>query len=287
MKVLCIAIGILVALCAQSQDLIVTNEGDSLNCTITKVEKENLLFRFTYRDEERYTLLPKSEIGKFKYNYFRPSDKSKNTASRLINDYRLLVNAGTSKRTSDISVNKIDGYTDYFQKLSTGYCVGGDIQLFFSNYLGIGLKSSAHLSSNSIRRIVISNENESSVSGPLENNILILFLGPSLNSRLYYNNRKNALHFGLGLGQTYFTDKSIVVERKTATGKSIGTFAEIGVEMKLSNSFGLGFQVTGFWGKIDELNIADSYKTETLTLNKNNAEPLNRIDFSIFLRFSN
>ena len=43
-----------------AQDLVVTDEGDTLNCKITKIKGDFVHFTFKYGDEVRNTLLNKS-----------------------------------------------------------------------------------------------------------------------------------------------------------------------------------------------------------------------------------
>jgi hypothetical protein len=79
-----------------AQDLIVTNEGDSLNCKITKIKSENVFFTFKYKDEIRNTLLPINQVKYHQYNYFQqsevPSDIVKN--KEIYPRFRASINGG-------------------------------------------------------------------------------------------------------------------------------------------------------------------------------------------------
>ena len=55
----------------QAQDLIVTQEGDSLNCRITQIDLSGLLrFLFKHKGEIRSTLLPLKQVRSYQYAYY-------------------------------------------------------------------------------------------------------------------------------------------------------------------------------------------------------------------------
>jgi len=64
---------IFIANSVYSQDLIVTNDGDSVNCKITKVETDNIYFTFKHNDEIRNTLLPISNVKIHQFNFYQTS----------------------------------------------------------------------------------------------------------------------------------------------------------------------------------------------------------------------
>ncbi len=57
-----------------AQDLIVTNEGDSINCKITGVKADNIYFTFKYNNEIRHTLLPKSGVKEHRFDFYKTSE---------------------------------------------------------------------------------------------------------------------------------------------------------------------------------------------------------------------
>ena len=60
-----------------SQDLIVTANGDSINCKITKVKSDNIYFTFRHKDEIRNTLLPLEKVSYHVANFFQNSELPK------------------------------------------------------------------------------------------------------------------------------------------------------------------------------------------------------------------
>ena len=57
-----------------AQDLILTNQGDSINCKITKVKTDNIYFTFKHKDEFRSTLLPLADIVTHQFNFYQTGE---------------------------------------------------------------------------------------------------------------------------------------------------------------------------------------------------------------------
>lgn len=60
----------------QAQDLIVTTDGDSIHCKITKTTKEYVHFTFKHNDQIRNTLLSVDQIAAKEKDYFEESELS-------------------------------------------------------------------------------------------------------------------------------------------------------------------------------------------------------------------
>jgi len=60
-----VILALIISVDVLSQDLIVTNDNDSLNCKITKIKSDFIHFTFMYNDEVRNTLLSVSSIKRY------------------------------------------------------------------------------------------------------------------------------------------------------------------------------------------------------------------------------
>src|SRR5690606_33726394 len=126
-NILAIATLLISSLSLQAQDLIITNEGDSINCKITKVTSRNVYFTFIHNSEVRETLLPLDKVKLQHPNYYKhsvlPPEKLK------IKDYpslRLAVSGGWSYRFGQIPRNLPREMKDYLNELKSGYNYGLD-----------------------------------------------------------------------------------------------------------------------------------------------------------------
>ena len=141
-NILIIALLILIANTIYSQDLIVTNDGDSINCKITKVKTDNIYFTFKHKDEIRSTLLPKSSVKTHQFQYYQTSEvpKEKVVGYENYQHFRLAVNGGYSYQTAKVAENVPSDFKDYIKELKSGYHFGGDLTYYFTEPLGFGIK---------------------------------------------------------------------------------------------------------------------------------------------------
>ena len=118
-NILIIALLILIANTIYSQDLIVTNDGDSINCKITKVKTDNIYFTFKHKDEIRSTLLPKSSVKTHQFQYYQTSEvpKEKVVGYENYQHFRLAVNGGYSYQTAKVAENVPSDFKDYIKEL--------------------------------------------------------------------------------------------------------------------------------------------------------------------------
>ena len=69
------------------------------------------------------------------------------------------------------------------------------------------------------------------------------------------------------------------------TGSTLGISFDIGYDIGLSENLSLGFQLSVLSGTLFEYDWNDGSTTETINLEEGEYESLNRIDFSVGLRF--
>ena len=88
----------------QSQDLILTNSGDSINCKITKIAKDYVHFTFKYNEKIRNTLLPINQIAMQQKNYFSVSELPDSyTLKDIFPHFRVAIDGGWQYRTAKLA----------------------------------------------------------------------------------------------------------------------------------------------------------------------------------------
>ena len=125
-----------------SQDLVVTKKGDSINCKITKVKKDNIYFTFKHKDEVRNTLLPMTGVKIHQFDYYQISEVSieKVVGYENYQRFRIAINGGYSYQTARVAENVPSDFKDYVKELKSGYHFGCDLIYYFSEPLGFGFK---------------------------------------------------------------------------------------------------------------------------------------------------
>ncbi|NEN24378.1 hypothetical protein G3O08_12775 [Cryomorpha ignava] len=270
-----------------SQDLIVTNDGDSINCKITKIKAENIYFTFKHKDEIRNTLLPTSQVLHHQVDYYITSEvpKEKLESYKDYPQFRIAVNGGFSYMTGKISDKVPSEFRDYIKELKSGNHLGGDASFFFSESLGFGAKYYVFKSSYSLDEIYVEDVDGNITYGKMSDAIKISFIGPSFSVRTLNYNKKNALLFSISIGYMDYVNDKVVIDSFKMTGNTVGFGLDIGYDIGLSENFALGFQVSLLAGTLSEYVFSDGTNKQTIKLEEGEYENISRFDLSVGLRF--
>lgn len=269
-----------------AQDLIVTSEGDSINCRITKEKHEFVYFTFRYDNETRSTLLPVSQIKSFEYDFFSDVEvpPEKIIGYRNYPRFRLVVQGGYSHTLGRIDENIDPELVDYFRELKSGYHLGAEFLYYFSDYFGFGLKTNLFRTKNEIGNIYVEDQDGNRRYGILSNDIKTSLVAPCFAVRLLGTNKRNAFLTDLSIGYMGYSNDLVLVDPYKLTGKTLGFVWDIGYELGISEYISLGVQFSIIDASLSEYERDDGNKVETIKLDQGKFESLCRMDISIGLR---
>lgn len=271
-----------------SQDLIVTNKGDSINCKITKVKTNNIYFTFKHKDEIRSTLLPIKDVKIHQLDYYQTSEVPKEKAVGYENyqHFRIATNGGYSYETAKVARSVPSDFKDYVEDLKSGYHFEGDLTYYFTEPLGFGIKYYLFKSSNSLDNIYLEDINGNRRYGKMSDDLTISFIGPTFSTRFLNHDKSNAFLMNFSLGYMGYSNDKVVIDAYKITGNTTGLSFDIGYDIGVSKNLSLGFQIAFISGTLVEYDWNDGTNTETIKLKKGEYESLNRIDLSVGLRFN-
>ncbi len=175
-----------------SQDLIITEKGDSINCKIIKINTDYTYFTFMHKSDVRSTLLPTNKISYVK-DFFKTAEvpASLVKASTPYKKYRINIFNGFSYRVAKIASNEPLEIREYLSELKSGYHFGADVGYFFSENIGAGIKYSNFNSKNERNNLRLENQQTGQVIvGKLADNITIQLFAPTFFGRFYSLNKK-------------------------------------------------------------------------------------------------
>ncbi len=286
-KILASALFLLVLLPSFSQDLIVTSDGDSINCKITRIKADNIYFTFSYNGEIRSTLLPKSSVNFYQADYYEISEVP---ADKVIGnpEYRhltLSLMGGYAYRTARLSDDIQPEFRDYIKNLKSGYHLNGNLTYYVSELLGIGLIYDFSNASNSMDDIYLEDEFGNRRYGMMSDDIKVTFIGPTLSSRLMNRKKTSALLINLSLGYMGYVDEIVLIDRYRKTGGTIGMGLDFGYDIILSEKISLGFQLSLLSGTLYSYYLDDGITKEKYELEPGEYDGLSRMDLSVGLRF--
>ena len=258
---------------AFSQDLIVTEKGDSLNCRVTKEKTDYIYFTFRKDNEIRNTLLATSDIKTLIRDYWQEPEVLE-TEILPRNDYkiiRLALSTGYSHRTAPLADNIPRSMESFYKKLKSGFHIDAKINAYTSEYLGFGARYNFYKSKSENKDIG-------------EEVVTINYFGPSFCTRLFSRDKSSALLSSISLGYMGYTDK-INNNSQRINGNTLGIILDLGYDFAVSENTALGFQIALIGGTLSKITVTDGTHVEKITLEDEQREGLGRIDFSIGLRF--
>jgi hypothetical protein len=288
MKKLSILLFALVLSCKLfSQDLIVTNDGDSLNCKILSHTDEKTYFLYKLDDKIVKTFLPSNKFKKYKINYFKTSEIPADypieiPAKPKFQHLKLVIDYGWSYRMKDVSSNVSPDLKNYVQGLKSGQNFGADLVYYFMESTGVGIKYNQFMKNSSL------GGNEIAAKyGTVSDAISISYIGPSLNTRLLSNNKKQALMFDLSIGYMSYEDISNLTYNSTISGNGLSFVCDAGYDFNISKFLALGVKGSFIWGKLPSFDVKANGISPAFAWAENyDCENLTRFDLSIGLRFN-
>lgn len=273
----------------KAQDLIVTLEGDSLNCRISRIMPDKVYFTYKHQNEIRSVFLPKTHIVFSKKNFY--TETLVPAADLVVKEdfcrWRLEVDGGVLYRLGETPSDVTSSMRDYYKDYKSGVGLNLGVQYFTSENLGFGFLYN-HFNS----KASVSMYNDWDADGVYTNdfiseNVSIDYYGPVSYTRFYDKFKKNALVTGFGIGYLDYIDKSAFGSNYfRLLGGNVGIYFSIGYDMKLTKSTELGIKLGLVGGTLTKMTYASDNYTETVILDKDSRESLSHIDFTVGLRFN-
>jgi hypothetical protein len=281
-KLAFIAFFVLIGISApiQAQDLIVTKEGDSLNCKITKVETDYIYFGISKDGGVLNTLLPMPQITYYKYQFYTTSAlpvDAKVDGPKDFPRFRLGINGGWSYRLAKVAESNSSEVDEYIKQLKSGISYSADVTYYWSKKAGIGAKYDVFKSKNEL-------EDPSGQFIIASDDISLTFIGPYYSSRFLTANKKNSFLLNIGAGYVGYNDKAFFVSEYELTGGTVGLLIDIGYDIGLSKSFAMGFQLSLVGGTLTQYEIDNGFTTQMIELDEDEYEGLGRVNLTVGLR---
>ncbi len=259
----------MVSLAASAQDLLVI-KGDSLNCNIFREDKNYVYFTYKHEAEVRNTLIAKSAVTTMQRGFYTSSDVSAyevTTKAKVHKPWHVAFSLGGGYRIA-AAAQGVD--KSYINGLRPGWVLGADVDYYFSDYLGAGVKFSMFNASNK----------GYSSEGKIEDKVVNLFVGPVFATRILSPSKKNMLNMNLAFGYMRYRDDGKVGPYTGAiTANTFGTVYEAGYAWGLSEHLALGVQLSLMLSSFSSATIVFDGQTKSGKLSS--PENLSRIDLTV------
>ena len=274
----------------QSQDLIVTNSGDSINCKITKTTKEYIYFTFRHETEIRNTLLPISQISTQKKDYFSVSELPANyTLKDIFPHFRVAIDGGWQYRTAKLADGMDAALQEHYRKMKSGFHYDLQAAYFFIESMGVEAMFSQQFFGNKIGYGSLTDKEGNLIgAGEFNEKMSFNYVGANYLIRLFDSTKKNNWLFSIGFGYMGYNDRLFFdsVERLKLTAGTLGSYMAIGYDIGISENFGIGFKLSLLGGTFSKYKQTKNGITTNETMPEKTFEGLGTVKLSIGLRFN-
>jgi hypothetical protein len=271
------------ALC--SQDLIIAENRDSINCQILAIDDGKIHFN-TAAERAKIISLPLEQVQSFSFGYYPNTQPDYSYRYKKKSDYarfRVAIAGGYSYRTIGLPSGVSGEVKDFYRKANDGFNYGVEFNYYFNKFIGMGMNYYA------------SRFNPG--SGNPEWNYRISpktrmqQVTPTVNFRVYNRKKTGAFIAGVGIGyadyQTKFyqNNKNIVTEK----GWTLGMLLSAGYEIALSEMTAIYFQASLNGGVVTTITETDEITGRSFTYSTddvNDGVGLGRFNLSIGFRFA-
>lgn len=182
-------------------------------------------------------------------------------------------------------------FTDYFNKMRSGWNLGAGIEFFINPYLGIGAsysKFSSKIAADSLVIEILS----SKFAFDISNKVTIHTISPQIIGRLPFYSSGILTQASIGPAWLFYRDLGKTVSDSAMfKGSSPGLKVGLGANYSITDNFGLSLQASYVNAFLRKLTKVDGEASEVIELEKDNYQNISRYDISIgifyTLRFKN
>lgn len=196
--------------------------------------------------------------------------------------FRIALNGGYSHLTQKVLSDVPEVLNDYMTELKSGFHFGGKGTIFIHENIGLGVDFNLFKTSHTLDNVSISGNAGNVAFGVLRDDVSVLFIAPSLSTRVLSQNKKNAFFTHLGVGYLGYSNEGIFIQTlNDLTGNTLGVSAGLGFDLGLVEGISLGLNISYIIGTITELSTESELSSESIELSEN----VSHVNISVGLRF--
>jgi hypothetical protein len=246
---------LIISVFAYSQDKIITQRGDTLNCKITKVLDDYIYYSIEENKENRRSIIPMSDVQYYVMASDNKSDKESGKKEKKdfnAANLQLGVNYGGAYRTGKI--NGYEGFEEHYKKMKWGTYFCGSLTYYFNDINGAGLKYS-RLSSKHEGAGETLDTIGSMRRGNITDKVKISFMG------IYYSLRfvkeAHCIFFNPGVGKVYYKNdfsfksaEDTYSENVYFSGSALGFCVDLGYDYRFTDYLSVGVKASYYIANI-------------------------------------
>jgi hypothetical protein len=274
---------------AYSQDKIITNINDTIDCKINKISNKTIFFEVTTKGVKSTGSLPLSSILNYsigeKSPYEFQSDEDSFERLRIGISGGLGYLLSSSKKAENEMTGmgfEAEKVKSYYNDLRVGRYANADLTWLFSVKYGVGIKYKFFDTSGKTDGFVDPQESVNLYYTTFSEHIYVNYIAGAFYFQEYFGRRKSfKLNSGISLGLVKYRDEVKYLYNYLMTGESFGMDVALGVEYSLNKHFSFRADLSDFTSTITKMKVSDGTTIQTIKLEKDNYENISRLNFSI------
>ena len=292
---------------ARSQDLIVSNKGDSIHCQITEIKTDHIRYTHVEDNEVVKAFIPVAWVVSYQQNFYPFSEielllaakqqeqqaqsiiKAKEAREREAKkgdvQFAWLMSVGWSKRIAGLKNKGYDEETlAYAQALQSGWNLGLD--MFFPTSLrnGFGLKYSAFFSPYAGDFVIYTHPTGASSTITIKSTVWIHYLAPTFNASILNADSTRAVMLGFGIGYLHYSEHTDLDPPINTSGSHFAFNWDIGYAFAMKKAASPFVRLSLCIGNLITAKVEQG--SSTISGRLRTPENLSRIDISVGVKLN-
>lgn len=272
------------------QDLLISTSGDTLNVDLEKIQNGYIHYKQQGRSEtERF---PVNRVFLYSTDFFKapiqqqvtqPKDSDAIASKPSMNwpTIRIAAQGGWSSLIGAIGEDVSPVEKEYLQKLKKGMNLGAGIDIFFHEYIGIGLGYNWFNSTSAIQNAYV----DDNYVGTIEEDITVQFIGPRILGRFSFAKEKATVIVHVSGGQAWYKNNVFYAGSYVLKSSNFGGSVGAGLDYRLDESFAIGIDANLFAVLLKNFEAGTAGSNYTVQYQPEAANNISRVDLSVGLRW--
>lgn len=286
--VMAMVFSVMLTLPAKGQDLIVTAEGDSLNCHIDKIKKKEVYFTINNEGKVIGTMLPLDKVASYSKGYFGTTEDGASpvlevvegtVAKERLPHFRIGAYGGLGWRVGALPKDLNSDVRAHLKNLRFGTVYSADAAWYISDFMGVGVKGSY---------LAVGKESAAlkSEDGAIAyGRVRTTFVGPFFAMRYYSVNMRHSFLANFGLGYLGYRDTASAFGDYQMTGSTLGLLYEIGYDFHFNKTLSWGVALSEVAGQLTSMESRANGNTRTIQFDKGAVENISHLQIMLGIHF--
>lgn len=283
------------ATAAYSQDKIITQNNDTIDCRIIRVSRNTIYFDLITSGIRTSGSLPLNSVQNYFFSAGTIAGEEGITGITSGGRLQFEISAGPgyltagTKEAREVLVSQgaePGRVQSYYKNLKTGWNAGAGLTYMITPEMGMGIRYKFFCTSGNLKGFFDPQDGVHLLYGNYGEKISVNYYGSSLSYHLRPGSQKLFLTYvSYSLGMvTYRNEAEYINNYLLFSGRNLGIDVSAGLEYFISDNLSVVAGLSSFLSTLRKLKVTDGTNSTSIKLEKENYENLSRIEFLLGVR---